>query len=67
MALHMLQGLLNYDPKISLEAQIPKLLVSIAREYVQWITNIPFDIGFTTRAALVQLDHYLSKPGKDIE
>ena len=55
MAMHMLQGLLNYDPKVSLDAQTPKLLLSIAREYVKWIENIPFDIGITTRTALIQL------------
>lgn len=60
MALHMLQALVNYDPKVSIETQLPKLTLSIAKQYVQWLQNIPFDIGITTRSALAQLEHYLA-------
>lgn len=55
MGLHMLKGLLHYDRKTELGPQIPVLLTFIGKEYIQWVENIPFDIGLTCRAAITQL------------
>jgi hypothetical protein len=52
MALHMLIGLLHYNKDKDLESQVPLLTVAIAKQYIQWLINIPFDIGYTCRSAI---------------
>jgi hypothetical protein len=52
MALHMLIGLLHYNKDKDLAPQVPLLTVAIAKQYIQWLNNIPFDIGYTCRSAI---------------
>jgi hypothetical protein len=52
LASHLLKGLLDYDPKKTLQSQYKDLLVAIANQYNDWFISPPFDIGHTTRSAL---------------
>lgn len=66
-----MEGLLSFKADKGINEQIESLIVKITSKYVGWLESDPFDIGYTTRAAMchwrkVAESTYLDWEEKDV-
>ena len=54
LAAMLMEGLASVDTKRALPAQTESLITRITANYVDWLESNPFDIGYTTKAAMCQ-------------